>query len=281
MIAFVGSVFSPYYARDRAHSPAASPLDHCAINVAIYGPGHRRWVLSEYPREAVGRSAEGLAIGASSLAWEGDCLRIRFAERAAVSGRPVEGELRLFPSATFDAPQVIDHRGRHCWWPVAPQSRIEVEIRRPRPLRFAGAGYHDANFGAEPLEEGFHAWTWSRVRQGDRTLVLYDAHRRDDSTLRLGLDFAADGSLGSIEAPQAVALGRTRWGLERSTRCDAGGRARVIRTLTDAPFYARSEIVSELGGAPARGVHEALSLDRFRSRLVQHMLTYKIRREHI
>jgi hypothetical protein len=49
IIGFVGSVFSPYYAwarRPRAqHAPRA--LDHCAINVALYGPGRGRWAMTE------------------------------------------------------------------------------------------------------------------------------------------------------------------------------------------------------------------------------------------
>ncbi len=35
IIAFIGSVFSPYYALARRNGPA-DPLNHCAINVAIY-----------------------------------------------------------------------------------------------------------------------------------------------------------------------------------------------------------------------------------------------------
>ncbi|MEP6836808.1 MAG: carotenoid 1,2-hydratase, partial [Bradyrhizobium sp.] len=38
VIAFIGSVFSPYYAFARRKGPA-DPLNHCAINVAIYRKG--------------------------------------------------------------------------------------------------------------------------------------------------------------------------------------------------------------------------------------------------
>ena len=38
IIAFIGSVFSPYYALARRNGPA-DPLNHCAINVAIYRKG--------------------------------------------------------------------------------------------------------------------------------------------------------------------------------------------------------------------------------------------------
>ena len=66
--------------------------------------------------------------------------------------------------------------------------------------------------------------------------------------------------------------------MPRSTRCDAGGDARVVRTLEDTPFYARSEIAADLAGARMVGVHEALSLDRFVRPVVQRMLGYRIRR---
>ena len=42
LIAFIGSVFSPYYAWARRRGPA-DPQNHCALNVALYGPGGNRW----------------------------------------------------------------------------------------------------------------------------------------------------------------------------------------------------------------------------------------------
>ena len=134
-------------------------------------------------------------------------------------------------------------------------------------------------FGSEPLEAGFRRWNWSRARLGDRTVVLYDSERRDGSRGAITRSFAADGELAGFALPQPVDLGRTRWGIDRATRCDAGGRARVVRSLEDTPFYARSEIVAEIGGASVAAVHESLDLDRFARPLIQHMLTYRIRRE--
>lgn len=220
-----------------------------------------------------------MRIGGSQIAWEGSTLVVRFAERAAVSGRRVEGSLRLTPSATFDEPLQLDGRGRHYWWGVAPHSRVEVEIARPRSLRFRGHAYHDANFGGEPLEVGFSDWRWLRARHEERTIVLYDSHRRDGSEGRIARVFGADGRLQTVDAPQEVELGRSRWGIRRTTRCDAGGRAEIIRGLEDAPFYARSELATELGGTRSTAVYESLDLDRFTRPLVQHMLGYKIRVE--
>ncbi len=236
-------------------------------------------MLSEYPRGAVERGPEALTIGGSRIAWEGSTLVVRFAERAAVSGRAVEGTLRLTPSATFDEPLQLDARGRHYWWGVAPHSRVEVEVRRPRGLSFRGHAYHDANFGAEPLEVGFSDWRWLRARQEERTIVLYDSRRRDGSEGRIARVFGADGALQTIDAPQEVELGRSRWGVGRSTRCDAGGRAEIVRGLEDTPFYARAELCTDLGGARSSAVYESLDLDRFKRPLVRHMLGYKTRVE--
>ena len=278
IIAFIGSVFSPYYARARARSRwgLADPLEHCAINVALYGPGADAWVLSEYGPAEVERSADRLRVGGSSVAWEGDCLVVRFDERTAVFGQRVAGVVRLYPSALPAAPVQIDRRGRHTWWGVAPHARVEAELTHPA-LRLRGSGYHDANFGDEPLEAAFLDWSWSRASLGEHATVLYDARRVDGSELRLGRMFHSDGRVEELAAPRRALLGRTRWLLPRSTRTD-GGDARVLRTLEDTPFYARSELQSSLAGARMVGVHESLSLERFASPMVQTMLPFRIRR---
>ena len=41
IIAFIGSVFSPYY----AWSGRTDPYNHCAINLALYGPRSSRWAM--------------------------------------------------------------------------------------------------------------------------------------------------------------------------------------------------------------------------------------------
>jgi carotenoid 1,2-hydratase len=108
-------------------------------------------------------------------------------------------------------------------------------------------------------------------------MVLYDARRVDGSELRLGRVFDQGGRAEPLEAPRRVVLGRTRWLLPRTTRTD-GGEARVVRTLEDTPFYARSELQTSLDGQRVVAVHESLSLARFASPMVQTMLPFRIRR---
>ena len=52
IIAFIGSVFSPYYAWARRQG-RGDPHNFCSINVALYGKGGKRWAMTERSHEAV------------------------------------------------------------------------------------------------------------------------------------------------------------------------------------------------------------------------------------
>jgi len=76
MIAFVGSVFSPYYAWAQRRSKSVDPENHCAINLAIYSPGNKRWTMTERSAASISRNQTDFVIGPSSLRWHGDHLRV-------------------------------------------------------------------------------------------------------------------------------------------------------------------------------------------------------------
>ena len=67
LIAFIGSVFSPYYASARRRG-RSDPMNHCALNVALYGPRASRWAMTERGGARVAREASALGIGPSALA---------------------------------------------------------------------------------------------------------------------------------------------------------------------------------------------------------------------
>jgi carotenoid 1,2-hydratase len=77
-------------------------------------------------------------------------------------------------------------------------------------------------------------------------------------------------------APDRVPLSRTGWRIDRGLRSESDARA--IRTLEDAPFYARSVVAAQLCGEPVMMMHESLSLDRFRRPVVQAMLPFRMPR---
>ncbi len=142
IIAFVGSVFSPYYAwRGRR-----DPEHHCAINVALYGE-RKRWAMTE-------RGAARLAPFAP--------MRSRRAEPAGLGRRAVSifaiDETCAPLAASPRGPVRLDCEGAQCayvsnssepaaivWRPIAPlRARAASRMERPK-LSWQRLGYFDAN----------------------------------------------------------------------------------------------------------------------------------------
>ncbi len=277
IIALLGSVFSPYYAGARALGPA-DPLEHCAMNVAIYGPRGDLWSLTERGSRRVARGARDLAVGPSSMEWDGTELRIAFDEITAPVPSRLRGRVRVRPLEVTGEVFALDAAGKHAWSPIAPVATAEVDLESPR-LRFKGAAYFDANAGDEPLEQAFSSWSWSRSSRAGETAVTYDVLRADGSRGLFAKVFGAGGAARDLGDLQPMPLGRTRWGVDRSIQVDGRTSPRLLRTLEDTPFYARSLASASFGGQASTVVHEALSLDRFKQGWVRFLLPFRMRRE--
>ena len=274
LIAFIGSVFSPYYAWARARGNG-DPLAHCAINVALYGPGGR-WSMTERGSQAVSRQPESLRIGPSGLHWDGECLSIELQEWAAPLPRRVRGRILVHPTVCNGAGVELDPGGRHRWTPVWPAARVEVELQHPA-LDWSGPGYLDHNTGTEPLERCFDNWSWSRAETSRGPVVLYDRQDCQGEHQSLALHFDHSGQVHTLPSPQAVSLPRSRWGVARPTRSD-DGKARIEAVWEDTPFYTRSVVSLGLLGERVTAVHESLSLRRFSAPWVQLMLPFRMPR---
>ena len=277
LIAFIGSVFSPYYAWAR-RSGNPDPRDHCSINVALYGDGAQRWAMTERPRARLHQTPQSLDIGPSSLAWDGETLTVRIRETAAPIPSRVHGEVRVRPAGVTARDFALDPAGHHRWWPIAPSARVEVDFEHP-VLRWDGTGYFDMNSGSEPLERGFRSWDWSRAALPDGTAILYDTRPRHGSGTALALRIDRNGEIEEFSGPPRVTLPGSRiWRIDRGTRCEPGYEAQVARTLEDTPFYARSLLHTRLLGRNLTAMHESLCLDRFASPWVQAMLPFRMPR---
>ncbi len=275
IIAFIGSVFSPYYAFAR-RGGRADPLNHCAINVVLYRKRGKQWAMTERPSRAVDRAANFFNVGPSHVAWDGKALAIHIDEIAVPIPGRIRGTIRLVPAAITRQAFTLNDNGGHQWWPIAPCARVQVMLDRPH-LRWQGDGYFDMNRGDAPLEQGFAKWQWARgTLNGGGAIILYEALRRDGSRADLAVTIDAQGQVQPFEPPPMVELKRTGWRVGRQVRSEDG--AAVVRTLEDAPFYARSLVSAKLLGEPVTLMHESLSLDRFRMPLVQAMLPFRMPR---
>ncbi len=292
LIAFIGSVFSPYYATARKRG-AARAENHCAVNIALYSTRSAdagqprvpsRWAMTERGGAALARSANHLKIGPSRLEWDGRTLTASIDEVTFPWPSRLRGAIWVDADALANRVVPLDAAGRHVWQPIAPYARLRVQLDSPR-INWSGHAYLDSNGGDEPLEDAFKGWHWSRTHaQGPgptgETLICYDVCRRDGTTKAVALRFDGRGGECGVAVPPEVDLPRTGWGIARTARSEqaSAGDVRVLRTLEDTPFYARSLVATRWNGQPAEAMHESLSLQRFRARWVQSLLPFRMPR---
>lgn len=282
VIAFIGTVFSPWYfaaraAAARAGAPMPPAERFCGFNIAIYGPNRHWWALTERAPEAVRRETRALTVGPDRFAWEGDQVVISFDAQTTPFRSALRGELRLRPRALPG--RSVEIAPGHHWQPVAPACDAEVTLDAPR-VSFRGHAYHDANRGDEPLEAGFARWNWARATDADGTTVVYDVEDRSVGARGFAAHFGMDGAMTFVDAPRRVVLPRGFWWrVPRSTRAAADADVRLVRTLEDTPFYTRSQLELRAPGGVSTAVHESLDLERFAAPWVQYLLPYRIRNE--
>lgn len=273
VIAFVGSVFSPYYFR-AINNGRGEAEQYCALNVGIYSRGQQRWVLNEYNRTQIARDSRRLGLGSSALHFDGDALNITVDERAVPLPRRVRGRIRVIPTTRTPSPFTLHERGQQTWWPFAPSARVELDLSAPS-LRWSGQGYFDTNSGAIPLQDCFTDWHWSRRHDQDGTHITYQTHDCDQTTSQLALRIVNDGSVEHGELPRVRQLPKGLWRMTRPIATDT--QPRLVQSLEDTPFYTRSVVATPDAGASLT-MHESLSMERFVQPWVQRLLPFRTRR---
>ncbi len=247
-----------------------------ALNVVLYGR-RKRWAMTERGAKALTVSATEMTIGPSRLHFDGSVLTVDLDEVTVPLPKRLRGQVRLYPAALPNQSFTLDASARHSWSPLAPVSRVEVSLTHPA-LRWSGPGYLDTNAGAAPLEQDFVRWDWCRAPTKTGATILYNAHRREGGEQALALQVARNGTLDRLAPPKLAPLPRTLWRMQQETRADAGFTPVLRQRLEDTPFYARSVIDTRLYGTEVVAIHESLSLDRFRTPVVQAMLPFRIPR---
>jgi carotenoid 1,2-hydratase len=277
IIAFIGSVFSPYYKWAR-RSPGADPRNFPCMHVVLYGKKNR-WAMTERTDAALTQSRDCLTIGASSIRWEGDRAIIDIDEVTAPLPRRVRGQITVHCDHVYDRASYLDANREHRWWPINPRARAEVRLDSPG-LNWDGHAYFDSNDGDVPLEQSFDYWNWSRASLADGgAAILYDLELKGGGFRSLALRYGTDGKVKDFVSPdQMLTLPRTRWLVERQTRCEPPAKPAIVESWVDSPFYSRSVVSTQLLGESVTAVHESLDMRRFVSPIVQIMLPVKVPR---
>ena len=273
VIAFIGSVFSPYYFRSR--SRGATPAEeHVSLNVILYGPSKSRWCMTERGAAALDQSSSCLSIGPSAVHLTDTGVTIEIDERATPFGKRVQGTVQLRFQRAGETCFELDDAGEHWWWPIAPLAQVDVEMARPA-LKWAGSAYMDSNFGARPIETGFSSWNWCRGQQaGKGCQIHYDAQLANGGGKHLSVSVDETGALRREAFPALQSLPKGPiWRVERPSRLPVS-EGMSIKTLEDTPFYTRSQI--RVNGQEF--MHESLDLRRFCRPWVQTLLPFRMPR---
>lgn len=273
LIAFVGSVFSPYYAWKKWREPE----DHCALNVGVYG-SKRCWAMTERRRTDVSRSPDAFEIGRSSVRQIGNTLEVDINERTAPFASALRGHVTVTLPHSNDRTFALDAGKTHFWRPICPSAKVEVSLSSPG-LSWSGRGYVDTNYGDGPLERAFDYWDWSRTPLHDGgARIRYVADGADGQRTSLALAFDSDGTVSETPADSDVDLPVTSiWRVPRRTGAGKGAPAQVLQTLEDTPFYSRSLLKSR-SDDEGLTVHESLSGVRLRKGIVKAMLPFRMPR---
>ena len=272
VIAFIGSVFSPWY----SWSGRKNPHDFCSINIVTYGKGGR-WTMTERRERHVNLTENSLRIGPSKLEWNGKKLVLEFSEITIPHFDKIEGCITVTPESVNDLEVLLKPDGTHIWRPFSPISRIEIKTNK-KGWSWQGNAYLDGNFGTRALEQDFNYWTWSRLPFKDKCLTFYDADLVDGSNTNIALRFNKNGSVEEVEAPPLQPISKTKWLIKRVARSDREFSPYQSRALLDAPFYSRSELVTQIDKEKTTGVHETLDMKRFTNPLIKPLLCAKIPR---
>lgn len=278
IIAFIGSVFSPYY----AWSGRKDPQNHVALNVALYGKGPKRWAMTERGRNALTQTPDKLTIGPSSVTWEDGKLVIQIEERAVPHLTPIRGTVTVTPTLPAGKQTELTPGGAHVWHCLAPAADISVDLERPQSNgkrhHWAGHGYIDTNAGSRPVERDFIRWDWSRCGLSqDRAAVLYDMVLVDGREHSLGYLFDKTG-MSDFTPPPRQSLGKGLWLVDRWTQCDEGRTPSTSERLEEAPFYTRSFINTNVLGENVKAMHETLDCRRLDTNWVKCLLPFRMPR---
>ncbi len=268
-IFMMGAVFSARYAK--ALQRGGLPVEHSAVNFALYEKGERRlWVFSEYKTARFIGST--LCIGGSQLELlPTGGLRAQVADRTAPWGRSAQAHLELEPLGPPGSEVALVEGQPHWWQPIAPLARATLSVPTHH-LHLTGEGYHDTNHGHQPLGPTLAGWRWTRLHRAGETWVDYEPFGTVPS---IRVHATTTGVEVKRFTPPATALTRTGWGLWAPRRLAAGGievEARPV-LLETSPFYAR--LASHTPGAHA--LSEVAHFRRFHSPYVRWMAHFRSR----
>ena len=298
VIFYEGNPFSKRYiqalSNGRNHFAEAFP----AISISVYKDGRPLFYsfveseskFADFSTDKVfGRVGENSFTGTK----DGDSISYNLQlNQSLPNGESISGEF-IFSSASGSGIDSSNFNqgsaNTHIWNLILPKCEVSgslnIDSGKPENISFNGTGYHDHNFGSEPMKESFDEWYWGRYHFNTSTLIYY-VMNVDGEWDRKGWLIGDDGTVLKLDSIELEDESLTFFGLSSARKLEFSGAGfeavlQKDQLIDSGPFYQRfqGQVLAKVNGSlmKAEGISEYIKPDRIYSKLFWPLVDMRIK----
>lgn len=177
---------------------------------------------------------------------------------------------------------------KHSWNLIQPKAEVSGKLKvggtQVIDINFEGKGYHDHNFGSEPMKDSFDEWYWGRYHFDDSTLIYYIMNMNGKWEEKAWI-FNDDGRIESTEKVELKDKGLSFFGLSSARKFEFEGDSfkallQKSQMIDSGPFYQRfrGEMILKRGGTiqKAQGISEYIYPSRIYKKIFWPLVDMRI-----
>ena len=298
VIFYEGNPFSKRYiqalSNGRNHFAESFP----AISISVYKDGKPLFYsFEETDTEFSNFGTEDISgrVGENSFTGtkDGDSISYNLQlNQSLPNGESISGEF-IFSSASGSGIDSSNFNqgsaNTHIWNLILPKCEVsgslKIDSGKPENISFNGTGYHDHNFGSEPMKESFDEWYWGRYHFNTSTLIYY-VMNVDGEWDRKGWLIGDDGTVLKLDSIELEDESLTFFGLSSARKLEFSGAGfeavlQKDQLIDSGPFYQRfqGQVLAKVNGSlmKAEGISEYIKPDRIYSKLFWPLVDMRIK----
>jgi carotenoid 1,2-hydratase len=292
IIFYDGNPFSTRYIEQSEKAPMY-PSQFPAISISVYKQGKPIYYSFTEAKENEASFSSEVSAGqvlnnSFSCSLEERTLTYHILlDEELPTGDRLKGELN-FRGVTGQKGFGDEKDDDHLWNLIQSRADVRGELRvNGKAHTFEGSGYHDHNFGEEPMDHSFTDWYWGRFHIGQKSLVYYVMNTKEGQDYRAWL-FDQEGRMeGEFNDIRYEDFRTNFFGLKSARKLDLSGDGlkasiQLSKILDNGPFYQRfrSELILQQGEDmyTSRGISEYIHPARIKKKLFWPLVKMRILR---
>lgn len=299
VIFYEGNPFSKRYIKGISSGKENLAVFYPAISISLYKEGHPIfYTFEEFTPDECNFSAEEPLGNAGNNSFTGEKIgeQLQYQinlDHKLENGDSISGSLRF--TSTDLKFSLLDSSSEassaHVWNLVMPSANVHGKLRlggtTSETIHFKGTGYHDHNFGTEPMKDTFDEWYWGRYHLGESTLVYYlmRIENRWEKKAWLLKDTGETEKFSSeyieFSAQQTSLFGLSSSRIITFSRNNFKAHLQLDRLIDNGPFYQRFEgrMMAVIGEktVQSRGISEYIKPDRIYKKLFWPLVDMRIK----